>query len=215
MPFIKVFCFNDFGENTFVIGNEGECIIIDPGCYSREEEEELIHFIENQNLRPKSIINTHCHIDHVLGVEKIKNHFQVPFIIREKEVPVLTSVKLYAPLYGYPDFVEPVPGGFIDEQETVSVGNQSWQIFDVPGHSPGHIALYNREASICISGDVLFNRSIGRSDLAGGDYETLIKSIKTKLFTLPEDTKIFPGHGPETTVREEKKYNPFCGENAL
>lgn len=215
MPFIKIFCFNDFGENTFVIVDEEECIIIDPGCYSKEEVEVLIHYIESQNLRPKSIINTHCHIDHVLGVEKIKNHFQIPFMIREKELPALTSVKLYAPLYGYPGFVEPVPDDFIDEQETVSVGNQRWQIFDVPGHSPGHIALYNREASICISGDVLFNRSIGRTDLPGGDHETLIKSIKTKIFTLPENTKIFPGHGPETTVGEEKKYNPFCGENVL
>lgn len=215
MPFIKIFCFNDFRENTFVIVDEEECIIIDPGCYSKEEVEDLIHYIESQNLRPKSIINTHCHIDHVLGVEKIKNHFQIPFIIREKELPALTSVKLYAPLYGYPGFAEPVPDDFIDEQDTVSLENQYWQILDVPGHSPGHIALYNREASVCISGDVLFNRSIGRTDLPGGDYETLIKSIKTKIFTLPENTKIFPGHGPETTVGEEKKYNPFCGENVL
>ena len=215
MPFIKIFCFNDFRENTFVIVDEEECIIIDPGCYSKEEVEDLIHYIESQNLRPKSIINTHCHIDHVLGVEKIKNHFQIPFIIREKELPALTSVKLYAPLYGYPGFAEPVPDDFIDEQDTVSLENQYWQILDVPGHSPGHIALYNREASVCISGDVLFNRSIGRTDLTGGDYETLIKSIKTKIFTLPENTKIFPGHGPETTVGEEKKYNPFCGENVL
>ena len=215
MPFIKIFCFNDFRENTFVIVDEEECIIIDPGCYSKEEVEDLIHYIESQNLRPKSIINTHCHIDHVLGVEKIKNHFQIPFIIREKELPALTSVKLYTPLYGYPGFAEPVPDDFIDEQDTVSLENQYWQILDVPGHSPGHIALYNREASVCISGDVLFNRSIGRTDLPGGDYETLINSIKTKIFTLPENTKIYPGHGPETTVGEEKKYNPFCGENVL
>ncbi len=213
MPFIKIFCFNDFGENTFVIEEAGECIIIDPGCYSREEVEELIGYIDSQNLRLKSIINTHCHIDHVLGVEKIKNHFAIPYIIREKELPALRSVKLYASLYGYPDFIEPVPDYFIDEQKTVNLGKQIWEILDVPGHSPGHIALYNREASICISGDVLFKRSIGRTDLPGGDYETLIESIKTKLFTLPENTRIFPGHGPETTIGDEKKYNPFCGEN--
>lgn len=208
---IKIFCFNDFAENAFVIHDQKECIIIDPGCYTSAERDELIHYIEDQNLHPNCILNTHCHIDHVLGVDKIKNHFQIPFIIGKNELPVLNSVKLTASLYGYPDFVEPVPDRFIEENQTIKVGKLIWEVFDVPGHSPGHIALFNREMLICISGDVLFNRSIGRTDLPGGHHEALIKSIKTKIFTLPEKTIVYPGHGPETTVMEEMKYNPFCG----
>lgn len=213
MAFIKIFCFNDFAENTLVIEDEGECIIVDPGCYLKKEVEALITFIEGQNLRPKSIVNTHCHIDHVLGVDIIKTHFQVPFLIRETDLPTLKSVKLYASLYGYPDFTEPAPDDFLDEKQTLNVGKQTWEALDVPGHSPGHIALLNREEAVCIAGDVLFHRSIGRTDLPGGDYETLIRSIKTKLFTLPVNTRIYPGHGLETTVGEEIKFNPFCGEN--
>ncbi len=213
MPSIKIFCFNDFAENTFVIHDQQECIIIDPGCYTAAEVEELIQYIEENQLHPVGILNSHCHIDHVLGVDKLKNHFQIPFTIGKNELPALKSVKLYASLYGYTGFVEPIADRFIDGSQNIKVGNQIWEILDVPGHSPGHIALFNRDALICISGDVLFKRSIGRTDLPGGDYDTLIKSIKTKIFTLPGKTKILPGHGPETTVMEEKKYNPFCGEN--
>jgi len=210
---IEIFCYNDFAENTFVVHDSQECIIVDPGCIKKQEVNELIRFIENNHLKPISIINTHCHIDHVLGVEKIKNYFNIPFYIAKEELPVLQSVKLYASVYGYPDFIEPVPDGFLKEGATIFLGNQIWQVIHVPGHSPGHIALFNKSGLKCISGDVLFNQSIGRTDLPGGNYETLIKSIRNKIFTLPEDTIIYPGHGPETSVNHEKRFNPFFSEN--
>jgi glyoxylase-like metal-dependent hydrolase (beta-lactamase superfamily II) len=212
---VKIFCFNEFSENTLVIHDGKECIFVDPGCYEPYEVNELITYVENHNLTPISIVNTHCHIDHVLGVDKIKNHFQIQFIIGRNELSVLKSQKVLAPLYGYNGFSEPMADGFMTEGDIIRLGSQKWEVLDVPGHSPGHIAILNRKEGLCISGDVLFNQSIGRTDLPGGDYDTLINSIKSKLFILPEETKIIPGHGPETTVRQEKKYNPFCGESAM
>jgi hydroxyacylglutathione hydrolase len=214
MPFIKIFCFNDFAENTMVLVDGQACVIIDPGCYKKEESDELIQFIEGQKLQPERIINTHCHIDHILGVERIKTYFHIPFVMRETDMPTLKSARLSASLYGYHGFVEPEPDDFIDSGYILKLGEQAWETLDVPGHSPGHIALYNREAAVCISGDVLFKRSIGRTDLPGGDHEILIRSIRTKLFTLPDHTKIYPGHGPQTSIGDEKKFNPFCSENA-
>lgn len=210
---IEIFCYNNFAENTFVLHNGQDCLIIDPGCIRKDEVSDLIGFIENNHLTPIAIVNTHCHIDHVLGVAKIKNHFNIPFFISKNELQILRSVKLTAPLYGYPDFIEPVPDGFLNEGQTVNLGNQLWHVINVPGHSPGHIALFNRRELKCFSGDVLFNRSIGRTDLPGGDYDTLVRSIRSQLFTLPEETIIYPGHGPVTTVKDEKRYNPFVGEN--
>jgi glyoxylase-like metal-dependent hydrolase (beta-lactamase superfamily II) len=212
---IKLFCFNDFSENTLIIQNQPDCMIVDPGCYQSGEVEELIGYLTENKLRPVCIVNTHCHVDHVLGVDKIKNHYHIPFIIGKNETAVLKSVKLFAPVYGFTGYVEPEPDRLIGEGEILTLGSQRWEVLEVPGHSPGHIALLNREEFICISGDVLFNQSIGRTDLPGGNYDTLIDSIRNKLFTLPDETRIIPGHGPETTVRDEKKFNPFCGENVI
>ena len=212
---IKIFCFNEFSENTLVIHDQRDCIIIDPGCYEQAEVNELINYISENNLIPIYVVNTHCHVDHVLGVEKIKNYFQIPFLIGRYELPTLKSVKLYAPLYGYPGYVEPVADRLVDEGEIIQLGMQNWEVLEVPGHSPGHIALLNREEKVCISGDVLFNQSIGRTDLPGGDFSVLIDSIKSKIFTLPGETKVIPGHGSETTVSRERKYNPFFSENAV
>ncbi len=214
MVTVKTFCFNDFAENTFVVHDDNECAIIDPGCYSREEHVELINYIEAGKLNPRFIINTHCHIDHVLGVEGLKNHFNIPFYIGEHEKQILESVKLYAQAYGFPHLREPSPEGLLKEGQTVTFAGRDWKILFLPGHSPGHIGLYNAEESCCFSGDVLFQRSIGRTDLPGGNFDTLLQSIKSELFILPENTVVFPGHGPATTIEKEKLYNPFCGSNS-
>jgi len=213
MVSIKVFCFNAFSENTFIIENDSKCIIVDPGCYEADEYETLKRYISEKGLSPQSIINTHCHIDHVLGVDQLKDYYNIPFYIGKNELQVLRSAKLSAPIFGFNQFREAEHDGFLSEGEEVKLGNISLKILDVPGHSPGHIALYDDDSKICIAGDVLFLNSIGRTDLPGGDYDTLINSIREKLFVLPEEVVVYPGHGPETTISHEKRHNPFCGIN--
>ncbi|MFN3403355.1 MAG: MBL fold metallo-hydrolase [Cytophagaceae bacterium] len=208
---IQTFTFNPFQENTYLLFDETkEAIIIDPGCSDRDEEEQIKSFITNNGLVLTKLINTHCHVDHVLGNYFIKDHYKVPLIIHKYDEPVLKSVKVYAPSYGFYNYQEAIPDHYIEEGQIIQFGNSKLEILFVPGHAPGHIALYNREQNFCISGDVLFYRSIGRTDLPGGNFDILIQSIHRKLFKLPDNLIIYPGHGPETTIGEEKLYNPFC-----
>jgi glyoxylase-like metal-dependent hydrolase (beta-lactamase superfamily II) len=198
-------------ENTYVLFDEtNECIIIDPGCYEREEENKLVEFINEKNLSVKKLINTHCHIDHVLGNAFVKKTFGVSLVIHPKEEHQLRAVKSYAPNYGFALFKDVEADSFINEGEHVSFGNQQLQVLFVPGHSPGHIALYHAQSKILIGGDVLFENSIGRTDLPGGDFDTLIKSIHQKFFTLPDDVTVYCGHGSRTSIGFEKRTNPFC-----
>jgi glyoxylase-like metal-dependent hydrolase (beta-lactamase superfamily II) len=198
-------------ENTYVLFDEtNECIIIDPGCYEREEENKLVEFINEKNLLVKKLINTHCHIDHVLGNAFVKKTFGVSLVIHPKEEHQLRAVKSYAPNYGFALFKDVEADSFINEGEHVSFGNQQLQVLFVPGHSPGHIALYHAQSKILIGGDVLFENSIGRTDLPGGDQNTLIKSLHQKFFTLPDDVTVYCGHGSQTSIGFEKRTNPFC-----
>ncbi len=213
--YIKVFTFNDFSENTYLLYNEdGLSILIDPGCYYREEQEELHDFIEENGLTLNQVLNTHCHVDHVLGNYYAMERYKAPLFIPKREEVVLRSVKIYAPNYGFQQYQEAVPTGFITEQTSLTLGNKFIQILSVPGHSPDHVAFYLEKEKILIGGDVLFRESIGRTDLPGGNHAQLIQSIHTKFFTLPEDVVVFPGHGPETTIGHEKKFNPFCSVKA-
>jgi hydroxyacylglutathione hydrolase len=208
---IKSFEFNPFMENTYVLFDESkECIIIDPGCYEQEEENQLAEFISKENLTVKKLINTHCHIDHVLGNAFVKRKFGVQLFIHPKEEHQLRAVKSYAPNYGFARYQDSEADGFINEGENVSFGNQQFQILFVPGHSPGHIALYNAESKALMGGDVLFENSIGRTDLPGGNFDTLIESIHQKFFTLPDDVTVYCGHGSHTSIGFEKRTNPFC-----
>jgi hydroxyacylglutathione hydrolase len=208
---IKSFEFNPFQENTYVLYDEtNECIIIDPGCADPEEEKQLLSFIDKNNLKVKKLINTHCHIDHVLGNALVKRQFGVNLILHKSETPVLAAVKAYASNYGFFTYQDSEPDEFIAEGDEVRFGNQSLNVLFVPGHSPGHIALYDPVSKVVIGGDVLFLNSIGRTDLPGGDYDTLIASIQEKLFALPDDVTVYCGHGPATTIGYEKKSNPFC-----
>jgi hydroxyacylglutathione hydrolase len=198
-------------ENTYVLFDDTkECIIVDPGCYEKAEKESLALFIENNNLKVKYLINTHCHIDHVLGNNFVKEKYKVPLIIHRLDESVLQAVKVYAPNYGFFQFEESHPDQFIEEGEEINFGNTSLQVLFVPGHAPGHIVLYHKDQKFCIGGDVLFRESIGRTDLPGGDHDTLIDNIKSKMFALPDETEVFPGHGPTTTIGYEKKHNPYC-----
>lgn len=208
---VQPFTFNSFQENTYVLYDEsGECLIVDPGCYE-DEAEDLHQFIASERLDVKVIVNTHCHIDHVLGNYALKERYKAPLLIPELEQEVFQSVRVYASNYGFPAYTEAEPNGYLNEKRTISFGQQELSVLFVPGHSPGHIALYHAPQKILIGGDVLFRESVGRADLPGGDMDVLLNSIHQKLFTLPDETIVFPGHGPSTTIGHEKRFNPFCG----
>jgi glyoxylase-like metal-dependent hydrolase (beta-lactamase superfamily II) len=208
---VQSFVFNPFQENTFVLFDETkDCFIVDPGCSTKSEEEELAGFIEENQLAVKLLLNTHCHIDHVLGNYFVKRKYKVDLLIHRQEESVLKAAEAYAPSYGFYDYQHQAADGFLDEGQVIKMGKESFVVIFVPGHSPGHVAFYNEQNEILIGGDVLFYNSIGRTDLPGGNHQQLIRSIHTKLFTLPDAVKVFPGHGPETTIGFEKKTNPFC-----
>lgn len=208
---LQSFAFNPLQENTYVLFDETkECVIIDPGCYEREEQYDLADFIETNQLTVVKLLNTHGHVDHVLGNAFVKETYKTKLYIHKLDEPTLRAVKVYAPHYGFFQYQEAEPDIYLEEGEPVTFGNQSLEVLFVPGHAPGHIAFYHAASKTLIGGDVLFYNSIGRTDLPGGNYDTLINSIQQKFFTLPDDVTVYPGHGPETTIGYEKKTNPFC-----
>lgn len=213
MAHIVSFTFNPFYENTYVIYDEtGECVVIDPGCYSKEEMEELGDFITRKQLKPKYLINTHCHIDHVLGNKFVADTWRVPLLMHKGEIPVLHEVVNYAPTMGMYYKGSPEPEIFVNEGDIVTFGNTSLKVFFTPGHSPASVCFYNEADKFIVSGDVLFRRSIGRTDLPGGDYATLMQSIREKLMVLPDEIKVYAGHMQPTTIGEERRENPFLNE---
>ena len=213
---IESFTFNPFEENTYVLYDEtGEAVIIDPGCYSQEERGELFDFIKGKKLQPTKLLNTHCHIDHVLGNAFIKRSYDIPLWFHKDEEPVLRAVPAYASNYGFPNYQDSKADHYLIEGEIIKFGNSQLESILVPGHAPGHLVFYNKQEKICIGGDTLFQGSIGRTDLPGGDHETLLRAIKGKLFILPDDTTVYPGHGPSTTIGFEKINNPFVGKKAI
>lgn len=210
---IEIFTFNALQENTYVLYDETkECIIIDPGCYDREEQDELSSFIKAANLKPVKLLNTHCHVDHVLGNKFVKDTYAVKLYTSKEEVEALRAVKVYAPVYGFVNYAETEVDEIIKEGDLVHFGNSQLELLFVPGHSIGHLAFVNKAQKICIGGDVLFRNSVGRWDLPGGNEAILLKSIQTKLFKLEDDMVVYPGHGPTTTIGYEKRTNPFCAE---
>ncbi|MFB6258516.1 MAG: MBL fold metallo-hydrolase [Flavobacteriales bacterium] len=210
---ILSFTFNPFMENSYVIldDSEQECLIIDPGCYEASEQEELSNTIRDHGVRPSRLINTHCHIDHVLGDKFVCDHYGLKPEMHEKELVLLEGVNEYAPVYGFRFEAPPRPDRFIQEGEHIEFGTSSLEVLLVPGHSPGHIVLYDRKGGALIGGDVLFQGGIGRTDFPHCDHDTLISGIRDKLFNLPDETVVHPGHGPSTTIGQEKLSNPFVG----
>ena len=209
---MKVTCltFNPFQENTYLLHDDtNECVVIDPGCYEKQEREELKRYIEDNGLKVVRLLNTHCHIDHVLGNKFVADTYSVGLEIHPTDEQTLRAVSAYAASYGFPQYAEALPTAFLEEGDTVKFGNTELQVFFTPGHAPGHIVFYSGLEKVCIGGDVLFRNSIGRTDLPGGNFDTLLTSIREKLFALPDDVTVYPGHGPETTIGYEKKHNPF------
>lgn len=207
---VKPFVFNPFQENSFVLFDESkECIVVDPGCYADNEKETITSFIEDHKLNPVKIVNTHCHIDHIVGINFIKSQYNVPLYATKNEEPMLKSSEEQGMLFGFNIGQPPTIDHYLSEKDTFTFGNSTLSILEVPGHSLGSIALYSAQDKFIIVGDVLFDGSIGRTDLPGGDYDTLIESIRTKLMTLPPEVTVYPGHGPATSIKKEHDTNPF------
>jgi hydroxyacylglutathione hydrolase len=211
MASIKKFVFGPFQENTYVLyDTSGECWIVDPGCYFPEESRQLEKFINNNGLRPTRLLNTHCHIDHIFGNSFVHSAFGLRPEYHVLDQPTLDMGPRAANLYGLSGF-EPSPNAqtYLIEGSVLELGESRFEVLFVPGHCPGHVAFVNRLEAFIVGGDVLFRGSIGRTDLPGGDSEELMESIRLKFLTLPADYIVYSGHGPETRIGEEKKFNPF------
>ena len=208
---IKIFTFNQFFENTFIISDStNECIIIDPGCYDKNEKQILQDYILSNNIVPTRLINTHCHIDHILGNNFVSKTWDLELEIHQKDIDLLKNSKDIADLYGFVNYEKsPITNKFLVEGDIIEFGKSNLEVLFTPGHAPGHISLYSKNENFIISGDVLFNNSIGRTDLPGGNYNTLIDTIKSKFLCLDDSTVVYCGHGPSTTVGKERINNPF------
>lgn len=212
---IKTFIFSPIQENTYILHNEfNDAIIIDPGCYFPEEKDELKAFITQSGLKPQMLLNTHCHLDHVFGNKDVAETYGLTLQLHQKEKPLLDYAPASGLMYDMP--FDNYKGEYIylTAGDTIVLGEDELKVIEAPGHSPGHICFYCAKQNFIISGDVLFNRSIGRTDLPGGNHQQLIDNIKEKLLVLPEETVVYSGHGPVTTIGEEKKYNPFLSLEA-
>ena len=210
MLIVKSFTFSPVQENTYVLVNEQkQCCIIDPGCYFPAERDELKTGIEKAGLTPVLLLNTHCHLDHVFGNKFVHETWGLDLHIHEKEKPVLDFAPLSGERWQLPFDNYEGPLVYLKEGNFIKIGEDALEIRFTPGHSPGSISFYSAESGFIIGGDVLFNRSIGRTDLPGGSMETLIESIRKQFFTLPDETKVYSGHGPVTTVGYERGNNPF------
>ena len=208
---IQTFTFNPFQENTYVLyDNTKECIIIDPGCYTREEEALLANFINKNQLTPVKLINTHCHIDHILGNKFVCKKWNINLFTHKEELHLLQASEEISKMYGFEDYnLSPMPKEYLNVEQKIKFGEISLEVLFCPGHSPGHICLFCKKNNILIAGDVIFKGSIGRTDLPGGDYKVLLESINKEIIRLPNETQIYSGHGPSTVLSEEKKHNPF------
>lgn len=205
---IEKFVFNPFQENTLVIHDGKNCVIFDPGCYEASEQKALTDYIDSNGLTPLAVLQTHAHIDHVLGIDYITNHYNIPYYLHEEDVSTLNAVSSYAHVYGFPGYRAPKePDHLLKGGEVLKFGELEFHVYFTPGHCTGHVVYYNREENYVVNGDVLFAGSFGRVDLPGGDLETLKRSIFGTMFQLPDETVVFCGHGPETTIGQEKKTN--------
>lgn len=207
---IKTFTFNPVQENTYILYNEHkEALIIDPGCYFTPEQQTLQQFLAQQGLTPIQLLNTHCHLDHVFGNKWVHDTYGLELYLHPKEEPVLAFAPASGQMWGLTFSNYNGPLHFLEDGDTIPFGGNELQVILAPGHSPGSICFYSAADKFLIGGDVLFYEGIGRSDLPGGDHETLLRSIRERLFVLPDDTTVYSGHGPATTIGHEKEHNPF------
>lgn len=207
---VQPFTFNPVQENTYIVYNDKkQCCIIDPGCYFVSEEQELKDFVAQNDLQPIYLLNTHCHLDHIFGNRFVHKTFGLPLYLNKLEKPVLERGPASGQLWQLPFDNYDGELHFLEEGDVVRIGEDELYVLFTPGHSPGSISFYCKKDKFVISGDVLFQGSVGRTDLPGGDFTILDESIRTKLYTLPADTIVYSGHGESTTIGDEMKTNPF------
>jgi glyoxylase-like metal-dependent hydrolase (beta-lactamase superfamily II) len=209
---IVSFTFNGFAENTYLLIDEATraTAIVDPGAYSRAEQETLRHYVATHQLDVQYLLNTHAHIDHVLGNAFVLSTYPgISFLLHALDLPTLRAVPIYAGPYGFANYEPAEPTGELAAGQVIKLGESELHVRFAPGHAPGHVVFYDEEGGQLVGGDVLFKSSIGRTDLPGGDHNTLLKSIETELLTLPDATVVYPGHGPTTTIGAERRSNPF------
>lgn len=206
---IKKFTFNPFQENTYVVHADGEALIVDPGCSDADERNELAHWLDANGLLPSRLLLTHAHVDHVMGCAWVKERYGLSPELHRADLRLLENVRIAAAMFGVECDPVPAPKAFLDEGAVITLGKRHLDVLFVPGHAPGHIAFYSPAEKFILSGDVLFHRSIGRTDLPGGDLQVLMDSILNKIYPLGDDVVVYSGHGPETTIGEEKRMNPF------
>ena len=206
---LESFTCGPFQENGYILYTDTkDAVIIDPGCSNSSEKELFKNFIATRGLNVHALLSTHCHIDHVFGNPFILETYKVPYYIHELDLPVLNAAERSAAVYGIPGFeVSPLPTNYLQDQELLTFGGIELKVLFGPGHAPGHVAFYSVENDFVVSGDILFKGSFGRVDLPGGDIETLKHTIHQVMFQLPEQTRVHSGHGPVTTIGEEKKTN--------
>ena len=206
--------FNPIQENTYILWDEsGECIVVDAGNISAREDNRLVDFITEQGLNPVMAVNTHGHFDHLAGVEHLRRTYDIPFAMSSKDAYLLEAAPTSARMFGIGEITAPTKIDIdLDSMEELHFGNTTLKIIHTPGHTPGHVSLYNEEMGVVLTGDTLFRESIGRTDLPGGDYSWIMRSILDKLIVLGDEVKVYPGHGEETTIGHESLYNPFIVE---
>ena len=211
----KSFVFNPFSENTYILYLEsGEAIIMDPGNSDAAEDRKLADFITTNGLKPVLLLNTHAHLDHILGNHFVHSKYGLLPQLHQADLQLLDALVYSSTFYGVNAIASPQPEVLLNEGDTVRMGSEELKVIFAPGHSPGSICFYSEKHKILWGGDVLFRESIGRTDLPGGDFDTLAHHIHTKLFSLPDEVTVYSGHGVPTTIGHEKKHNPFVGELA-
>ena len=207
---IEKFVFNPFQVNTYVLyDNSGDCVVVDAACQTKEEFEELEDYLISNGMTLTALVNTHGHMDHLQGIKYFRDKYKVPFCLAEEDLFLAERAVEQAAMFGLRMEKPPMPDCFLKESEPIILGDSKITLLHAPGHSPGSMVLYMEQEKLAITGDVLFSLSIGRTDLPGGNYGQLINSIRTKLLVLDDDVRIFPGHGPASTIGDERKMNPF------
>ncbi len=210
---IATLVFNPIQENTYVVWDDtGECAVVDAGNSNPKEDAALRNFLDGHGLKPVLAVNTHGHFDHTMGVEFLRREFGIPFALSRKDQFLLDTAQVSGSLFGVKTARMPAIDVDLDEHEEVRFGNTVLKVIPTPGHTPGHVALYEPKSKNLFTGDTLFRESIGRTDLPGGDYSWIMRSILEQLLPLGDEVVIWPGHGEKSTLGHESLYNPFIVE---
>lgn len=208
---LQSFTFNPLGENTYIAWCEDtlQSVIIDAGMYNSHEHTQIQQFLQSNNLNPTALLGTHAHIDHIFGNWWVKQTYSIPYYLHADDVKMIDRSETMAALWNLAYTPSPSPDIFLNHQDQITFGNQTLEVRFVPGHAPGHVIFVNHNSKSAIVGDTVFQGSIGRTDLPGGNHQLLLDNIEAQIFTLPDDFTLYSGHGNPTTVGIEKNTNPF------